>query len=102
VSVVQAHGRHMHARAGTGLKQHLRAAHAPTSCCKREPCQRLGLTAHQSDAPCCAPPQVPLAWTCNRLRARGLLPAWASKALVLATAAFGQAAGIVLSAQAAA
>jgi hypothetical protein len=45
---------------------------------------------------------VPLAWTCNRLRARGLLPAWASKALVLATAAFGQAAGIVLSAQAAA
>jgi hypothetical protein len=61
-----------------------------------------GLKAHQSDAARRAPPQVPLAWACDKLRARGLMPAWAGNALVLATMAFVQAAGIVLYAQAAA
>ena len=52
------------------------------------------------DSPRCAPLQVPLAWICDALRARGLLPAWAGNALVLGSIAFGQAAAIVAYAQA--
>ncbi len=91
----------MHARAGTGLSGTCaQRTHCPR--CNHERCQRPGLTACSSDAPRRAPPQVPLAWACDKLRARGLLPAWAGNALVLGTTAFGQAAAVVLYAQAAA
>jgi len=102
VFVMQARDRRMHARAGTGVSGTLRAAHALSPRCMLEGRQRMGLTARSTDAPRRAPPQVPLAWACDKLRACGLLPAWAGNALVLGTTAFGQAAAIVLYAQAAA